>query len=95
MRGNYKGFIHDKILVDEQVEYRIPVWKMFGVTGWIGAGRTSPDYERLSMDNFYLSYGAGYRVRVKTKNNINMRVDFGFGPISIAGTYINLYEAFQ
>lgn len=94
MRGYYQGFLRDKVLVDGQVEYRMPVWKMFGATAWIGAGRTAPDYESLSLKNFHLSYGAGFRVRVDTKNNINMRVDFGFGPDGISGTYINFSEAF-
>ena len=94
MRGYYQGFLRDEVLVDGQVEYRMPVWKMFGITGWMGAGRTSPDYESLTFDDFHLSYGGGFRVRVDTKNNINMRVDFGFGPKGISGTYINFSEAF-
>jgi len=94
MRGYYQGALRDKVLVDGQVEYRMPVWKMFGVTGWFGAGRTAPDYEGLSFDDYHLNYGVGFRVRVDTKNNINMRVDFGFGPHGITGTYINFAEAF-
>ena len=72
----------------------MPVWKMFGVTAWVGSGRTAPNYESLSLDNFHFSYGGGFRIRVDTKNNINMRVDFGFGPQGISGTYINFSEAF-
>ncbi len=94
MRGYYQGFLRDKVLVDGQVEYRMPVWKMFGITAWIGSGRTAPDYDNLSFENFHLSYGGGFRIRVDTKNNINMRVDFGFGPGGISGTYINFSEAF-
>ncbi len=94
MRGYYQGALRDNVLVDGQIEYRMPVWKMFGITGWVGAGRTAPDYEGLSFDDYHLNYGGGFRVRVDSKNNINMRIDFGFGPNGIAGTYINFAEAF-
>ncbi|MDI1353803.1 MAG: BamA/TamA family outer membrane protein [bacterium] len=94
MRGYYQGALRDKVLVDAQVEYRMPVYKIFGLTAWAGAGRTAPDYNSLSLNGFHWSFGGGFRVRVDTKNNINMRVDFGFGPHGIAGTYINFSEAF-
>ncbi len=94
MRGYYQGFLRDKVVVDGQVEYRMPVWKIFGLVGWVGAGRTSPDYNSLSFDNLHLTYGGGMRIQVDSKNNINMRVDFGFGPNGISGTYINFVEAF-
>jgi len=28
----------------------MPVWKMFGVTSWIAAGRTAYDYNELSFN---------------------------------------------
>ncbi len=94
MRGYYQGFLRDKVLVDGQIEYRLPVWKMFGVTSWIGTGRTSADYNSLSFNGMHLSVGGGFRIQVDKKNKINMRVDFGFGPGGITGTYINFAEAF-
>ena len=33
MRGYYEGAFRDKVLVDAQVEYRMPIWKIFGITG--------------------------------------------------------------
>ena len=94
MRGYYQGAYRDKVLVDGQVEYRMPVWKIFGVTGWMGTGRVASSYDNLSLDNWKLSYGFGIRIRVDSKNNTNMRLDFGFGPKGISGTYINFAEAF-
>ena len=35
MRGYYKGALRDKVLFDTQVEYRMPVWNIFGITTWI------------------------------------------------------------
>ncbi len=94
MRGYYQGAFRDKILVDAQVEYRMPVWNIFGVVGWIGTGRVASDYSNLSLDGFKLSYGGGLRIRVDSKNNTNLRVDFGFGPGGINGGYFSFAEAF-
>lgn len=94
MRGYYKGAFRDRVLVDAQVEYRMPVWNIFGVTGWIGTGRVAPSYEDISLDGFRLSYGGGLRIKVDSKHNTNLRFDFGFGPDGIKGFYINFAEAF-
>jgi hypothetical protein len=94
MRGYYQGAFRDKVLVDAQVEYRMPIWKIFGVTGWIGAGRVGSSYGDLAIDGFKLSYGGGLRIKVDSKNNTNLRLDFGFGPGGISGTYISFAEAF-
>jgi outer membrane protein assembly factor BamA len=94
MRGYYKGAIRDKALVDCQLEYRMPVWKIFGVTGFIGTGRVAEDYSGMSFDGFWLSYGFGLRLRVDTEHNTNLRFDWGFGPDGVNGFYINFAEAF-
>ena len=94
MRGYYKGALRDKVLVDGQIEYRMPVWSIFGVTGWIGTGRVAESYQKLSLNGLWLSYGAGLRLKVDSKHNTNLRFDFGFGPKGISGFYINFAEAF-
>lgn len=94
MRGYYQGALRDKVLVDTQVEYRMPVWNIFGVVGWVGTGRVAPSYKKLSFEGFWPSYGAGLRVKVDSKNKINLRLDFGFGKDGIHGTYISFAEAF-
>jgi hypothetical protein len=94
MRGYYKGALRDNVLVDAQLEYRMPVWNIFGVTGWVGTGRVAPDYGSLSLDGLWLSYGAGLRIKVDSAHDTNLRFDFGFGPGGINGFYINFAEAF-
>jgi hypothetical protein len=94
MRGYYEGAYRDKVLVDGQLEYRAPIWNIFGATAWIGTGRVASSYSDLSLEGFHLSYGFGIRIRVDSKNNTNLRLDFGFGPNNIKGTYINFAEAF-
>ena len=94
MRGYYEGALRDNVLVDSQVEYRMPVWKIFGIVGWLGTGRVADDYSNLSIDGFWLSYGGGLRIKVDSENDINLRIDMGYGPNGINGLYINFAEAF-
>jgi hypothetical protein len=94
MRGYYKGALRDNVLVDGQVEYRMPVWKMLGITAFVGTGRVAHSYSDLSMDGFWLSYGGGIRIKVDSKHNTNLRLDWGFGPNGVSGFYINFAEAF-
>ena len=80
--------------MDAQVEYRMPVWNIFGIVGWFGVGRVAQSYNDLALDGFHLSYGPRLRIRVDSKHNTNLRFDFGFGPGGIQGFYINFREAF-
>lgn len=94
MRGYYQGALRDKTLLDGQIEYRMPVWKMFGVTGWVGTGRVADKYSNMAFDGFWFNYGVGLRIKVDSESNTNMRMDFGFGPDGINGFYLNFSEAF-
>jgi outer membrane protein assembly factor BamA len=94
MRGYYEGALRDKALIDGQVEYRMPVWRIFGIAGWLGTGRVGKNFANLSWDGLWLSYGLGLRIKVDSEHNTNLRLDFGFGPNGIHGFYINFAEAF-
>ena len=94
MRGYYQGAYRDNVLVDAQVEYRMPVWNIFGVTTFFGVGQVGGQYSDISLNGFHLSFGGGLRIRVDSKNNTNLRFDMGFGPGGISGFYINFGEAF-
>lgn len=94
MRGYYKGALRDKVLVDGQVEYRMPIWKIFGITAWVGTGRVADQYSNLNLDGFWLNYGLGIRIKVDSESNINLRFDIGFGNKGINGLNINFSEAF-
>lgn len=94
MRGYYEGALRDKVLFDTQIEYRMPVWNIIGVAAWVGTGRVAKSYKEMSLDGFWPSYGAGLRLKVDSKNNINLRIDMGFGKGDIEGLYISFAEAF-
>ena len=78
MRGYYYGAIRDKAIIDAQFEYRMPVWKIFGVTAFAGAGRVAPKINELSFNGLWYCYGFGLRIMVDSKNKANLRFDFGF-----------------
>jgi hypothetical protein len=94
MRGYYKGALRDKVLIDAQVEYRMPIWSIFGITTWVATGRVADSYKNMSFNGLWLSYGGGIRFRVDSENNTNLRFDMGFGPNGVSGFYFNFAEAF-
>jgi outer membrane protein assembly factor BamA len=94
MRGYYQGALRDNVLLDGQVEYRFPIWNIFGGVAWVGTGQVQNSYDNIMLNAFHISYGGGLRIRVDTKNNTNMRFDLGFGSKGIQGFYINFAEAF-
>lgn len=94
MRGYYEGAFRDKVLVDAQIEYRMPVWNIFGMVTWFGTGRVADSYGNLSFDGFRPSWGFGLRIMVDTEHDTNLRFDWGFGPRGISAFYVNFAEAF-
>ena len=94
MRGYYQGALRDKVLFDTQVEYRMPVWKIIGLVGWVGTGRVAESYKAIDLNGFWMSYGGGLRIKVDSENDINIRIDAGFGNNGIKGVYFNFSEAF-
>lgn len=94
MRGYYLGALRDKVALDGQLELRIPLWSIFGVSTFVGAGQVAPAYRTLKLNDFWFSYGGGVRIKVDTRNNTNLRFDMGFGGRKINAFYINFAEAF-
>ena len=78
MRGAYLGRYRDKILMDSQVEVRFPLFWIIGGTIFGGAGQVAPKYQEINLGSFHGIYGAGLRLKVDSKHDINLRVDMGF-----------------
>ena len=95
MRGYYKGALRDKVLLDGQIEYRMPIWKIFGIAAWAGAGQVATSYHKLSTNRVWFSYGAGLRICVDSKHNTNLRFDYGRGLGDVIQAFnIGFSEAF-
>ncbi|MBX3257902.1 MAG: hypothetical protein KF862_27475 [Chitinophagaceae bacterium] len=94
MRGYYMGALRDKTAIDAQMELRIPAWSIFGLSTFVGAGQVAPRYGVLQLNDFWVSYGGGLRIKVDSRNNTNLHFDMGFGRGNIKAFYINFAEAF-
>ncbi|UXP33838.1 outer membrane protein assembly factor [Reichenbachiella agarivorans] len=94
MRGYYQGAIRDKAIADVQVEYRMPIWKIFGMVAFAGAGRVAPDYGTMNLKDVWVSGGVGLRIMVDSNNRANLRMDFGWGEQDAKAFVIGFTESF-
>lgn len=94
MRGYYLGAVRDHLLIDSQVEFRIPIWKIFGFAAFFGAGRVFNDYTDLSFQDIYYSGGGGLRIMVDAENRANLRLDFAYGKYGVKAFIFGFAEAF-
>ena len=94
MRGYYLGAIRDKVMAFAQAEYRMPVWKIFGVVAFAGAGRVAEKYSGMHFNGLWYSGGFGLRVMVDSKHRANLRFDFGYGEKGAKTLVIGFTEAF-
>jgi outer membrane protein assembly factor BamA len=103
MRGFYSGRFRDNNMVATQAEYRLQLSKKFGVTAFGAAGRVTNDIRRLIKDDdrssqdsgadFKLAGGGGIRYKLREKESLNIRLDFGITKYS-HGLYFTVGEAF-
>jgi hypothetical protein len=61
--------------------------------GFAGLGTVAPDAAAIFSSDLKYSVGIGFRYLILPKENINVRVDFGFGT-QTPGFYLNVREAF-
>jgi len=93
MRGYYQGRYRDRNIVVLQTEYRMPIWWRFGLAAFGGLGDVSHNINEFSLNSLKYTYGLGLRFQLIPKENINVRLDFGFGQES-SGLYLAFGEAF-
>ncbi len=94
MRGYYLGAIRDKVLADSQIEYRMPIWSIFGITAFASAGRVAETYSGISLDGLWYAGGVGLRIMVDSAHRANLRIDFGWGEQNAKALVIGFTEAF-
>jgi outer membrane protein assembly factor BamA len=94
MRGYYYGSIRDKMIMNTQVEFRMPIWNIFGVVGFLSAGRVGEDWSDMSLDGLWYSGGFGLRIMVDRANRANIQIDFGYGERGSKTVVLGFAEAF-
>ncbi len=94
MRGYYMGRYQDKTMFAFQTEFRLPVYRKWGLAMFSGIGKVGPLLrDAWNFQKMKLSIGAGVRYAINTKEKLNLRFDSGVGFHS-HGSYLNLGEAF-
>ena len=93
LRGYPAGQYRDQLLFSGQSEYRVEVWKRFGLVVFGGLGEVADRIGALSSDAIRPSAGAGVRFRLTRSNHVNLRADYAWGIRSNA-LYLSVGEAF-
>ncbi len=96
LRGFPEFRFRDNLAVFAQAEYRWQTWKNVGLVGFLGGGQVASSSSELGLDQMRYSVGGGLRVLIIPQENINLRVDYGygFGVSAGSGFYLGLGEAF-
>jgi len=93
MRGYYEGRYRDHDLIVVQSEYRLPLWRRFGLVGFAGLGDVAGKMSRFRSREVKTSAGFGLRYMLIPEEKMNLRFDFGFGK-DTSGFYVTITEAF-
>ena len=62
-----------------QSECRLQILKRWGIVGFAGLGEISDTLADFELQNIKPSCGGGFRFRINRKENVNLRMDYGFG----------------
>ncbi len=94
MRGYQEGRFVDRDLLATQVEYR----KRFkdsrwGLVGFVGTGDVYHNVSDFQFKNLKPNYGLGARFMIDKEENLNLRLDWGFGN-NTNGFYLSIAESF-
>lgn len=92
-RGFYEGRYRDNSMALLQAEYRFPLFWRFGAVAFTSLGNVAEDYGSLGSAPLRWNIGTGLRFLFNEQDNINLRIDVGFGKNSI-GYYLTVGEAF-
>lgn len=93
MRGYYQGRYRDEVLAAAQAEYRGHIKGRFGFVAFAAVGDVGSKLTDVQLRELKTSLGGGLRVLFNKAENVNLRVDAGFGR-GTSGIYFGLEEAF-
>jgi hypothetical protein len=93
LRGYFGGRYRDNNGIAVQAEYRLPVWRRFGMVGFAGAAQVADKIGHFALKRFWFAGGIGLRFAWNPDERLNLRLDYGVGNNS-SGVYITVTEAF-
>lgn len=78
MRGYFEGRYRDRHAVVHQAEYRLPIYRNFGMVFFGSAGQVSSQPNQFRINR--MKYGGGFGFRYKLNpEGLNIRIDIAFG----------------
>ncbi len=93
MRGYYEGRYLDRNMVAMQAEYRFNLTGRLGGVVFTGVGDVAPSVQSFRFANLRGSVGFGIRFLLDSREDLNIRADWGFGNRT-NNYYLNIAEAF-
>ncbi len=93
LRGYYRGRFRDNNMIVLQEEFRMPVYKWFGLAVFGGVGSVAKEIKDFKKNEIHYDYGVGLRIKINKKENTNLRLDYGVTKDS-QGIYLIFAEAF-
>lgn len=75
-----------------EAELRWQFWRRFSVVGFVGAGASWNDLERLDSTQSLVTGGTGFRYEIARQYGLHMGVDVAFGPDNTA-VYVQVGSA--
>ena len=93
IRGYVGGQYRDKVSLTTQVEYRLRVYKKWGLVAFAGVGQVAPQVDEIEFDDLLPSGGIGIRFMASEDERVNLSIDYARGRDSDAW-YFRIGEAF-
>ncbi len=94
MRGYYRGRYRGHHLMALQAEYRMPVYKFFGLTFFASTASISNSEGKIEWGKFKPNYGIGLRFMINKRDKVNLRFDYGFADYGQSDAVLDITEAF-
>jgi len=94
VRGYYYGRYRDQNLSSLQSEFRLPVYRKWGLAAFGGLSDLYSKENPFNPDDLKYNYGMGIRFLVDKAERINLRMDYAVGNDHNSGFYISFGESF-
>ncbi len=94
MRGFYQGRLRDRNMTTFIAEYRAPIIWRLSLVAFGGVGNVYSPQNPLSKNELRYSFGGGIRLSMLKKDNLNVRIDYGYYSKYNSGLYFTLGECF-
>jgi outer membrane protein assembly factor BamA len=94
MRGFYDGRFRDHHLVALQAEFRQQVFARVGLVAFGSLGQVSDRMDNFEFSSLKRAVGAGLRLMLNRREQLNIRIDYALGSDKASGLYFAIGEAF-